>query len=157
MRYVYTALTSLVLFGSLLVWTGPALSAPAGSCSVTEAKRHVADAKRSLARAKQRLVEATRISEATALYSARYGSNVGRWVRAARRVGWHWADMPTLMLVIRTESGGDCHAYSGYYAGLLQFGPDWWEGKWNPYHGPTNLYHGRTAHDANGWAPWPWL
>jgi hypothetical protein len=61
------------------------------------------------------------------------------------------------MLVVNTESGGDPNAYSGYYAGLMQFGPDWWAGKWNPYHGPTNLSHGRRAHDANGWAPWPWF
>jgi len=60
------------------------------------------------------------------------------------------------MLVIDVESNGDPNAFSGYYAGLMQFGPDWWEGKWNPYHGPTNLSHGKRAHDANGWAPWPW-
>jgi hypothetical protein len=67
--------------------------------------------------------------------------------------------MGTLMLVVRTESGGDPNALSpsGYYAGLMQFGRPWWEGKWDPFHGPTNLAKGEQAHDANGWAPWPWL
>jgi len=156
-RYVYTALTSLVLFGSLLVWTGPALSAPAGSCTYAEAKGHVADARRSLARAEHRLAEARRVAAATALYSSRYGESVGRWVRAARRVGWSWSDIDTLMLVVYTESKGDPHAWSGYYAGLMQFGRPWWEGKWDPFHGPTSLAHGKRAHDANGWTPWPWL
>jgi hypothetical protein len=151
------AIAFVVLAGSLLVFSGPALSAPAGACTYSAAKGHVADAKRSLARAERRLAEARRVAAATALYSAFYGESVGRWVRAARRVGWRWADIPTLMLVIRTESGGDPNAFSGYYAGLMQFGPDWWAGKWNPYHGPTNLHHGKHAHDANGWAPWPWL
>ena len=157
MRYVRTTLTSLVLLGSLLVFTGPALSAPAGSCSYAAAKGHVADARRSVARAERRLAEARRIASATALYSARYGESVGRWVRAARRVGWSWADIDTLMLVVYTESKGDPHAWSGYYAGLMQFGRPWWEGKWNPFHGPTSLAHGKRAHDADGWTPWPWL
>jgi len=156
-RYVRTTLTSLVLASSLLVFAGPALSAPAGSCTYAAAKGHVADAQRSVARAERRLAEARRIAAATALYSSRYGESVGRWVRAARRVGWQWSDIPTLMLVVHTESGGDPNAFSGYYAGLLQFGPDWWSNRWNPYHGPTSLAHGQRAHDANGWTPWPWV
>ena len=157
MRYVRTTLTSLVLASSLLVFAGPAVSTPAGSCTYAAAKGHVADAKRSVARAERRLAEARKVAAATALYSSRYSESVGRWVRAARRVGWSWSDVPTLMLVIRTESGGDPNAFSGYYAGLLQFGPDWWSGRWDPYHGPTSLAHGKRAHDADGWTPWPWV
>ena len=96
------------------------------------------------------------MAAATALYSSRYGQSVGRWVRAARRVGWHWSEMGTLMLVVYTESKGDPYARNGIYAGLLQFGEPWWLGKWNPFDGPTNLHHGETAHNANGWTPWPW-
>ena len=157
MRYVRTTLTALVLASSLLVFAGPAVSAPAGSCTYAAAKGHVADAKAAVARAELRLAEARRVAAATALYSSRYGESVGRWVRAARRVGWSWSDIPTLMLVVRTESNGDPSAFSGYYAGLMQFGRPWWEGKWNPYHGPTSLAHGKRAHDANGWKAWPWL
>jgi hypothetical protein len=155
--YAKTAITTLVLLGSVLVFAGPALSVPAGSCSIRAAKRDVAHAQRVVHRAQRHLAETRKVAQATALYSTFYGESVGRWVRAARRVGWRWSDIPTLMLVIRTESGGDPNAFSGYYAGLMQFGPDWWAGKWNPYHGPTNLHHGKHAHDANGWAPWGWL
>jgi len=157
-RYVLrTTLTALVLASSLLVFAGPAVSAPAGSCTYAAAKGHVADAKAAVARAERRLAEARRVAAATALYSSRYGESVGRWVRAARRVGWQWSDLPTLMLVVRTESNGDPRAWSGFYAGLMQFGRPWWEGKWDPYLGPTNLLHGKRAHDANGWSAWPWL
>jgi hypothetical protein len=110
-----------------------------------------------VARAEVRLREARHVESATRLYSGQYGPGVGRWVRTARRVGWQWPEMGTLMLVIRTESGGNPNAWSGFYAGLMQFGRPWWEGKWDPFNGPTNLAHGERAHDANGWSAWPWL
>ena len=148
---------SVVLAISLFLVTSTALALPQGSAPLRVAKADVAHAKASVRRAEHRLAEARRVAAATALYSSRYGESVGRWVRAARRVGWQWSDIPTLMLVVHTESGGDPNAFSGYYAGLLQFGPDWWSNRWNPYHGPTSLAHGQRAHDANGWTPWPWV
>ena len=148
---------SVVLAISLFLVTSTALALPQGSAPLRVTKADVAHAEASVARAERRLAEARKVAAATALYSSRYGESVGRWVRAARRVGWAWADIPTLMLVVRTESNGDPSAFSGYYAGLMQFGRPWWEGKWNPYHGPTSLAHGKRAHDANGWKAWPWL
>jgi len=157
MNHAYAKIAIVLLFGALLfAHPDPALAA-SGAVSASEAHARVHAAARAVARAEARLREAKHVESATRLYSGVYGANVGRWVWTARRVGWRWSEIPTLMLVVRTESGGNPNAWSGYYAGLMQFGRPWWEGKWNPFHGPTNLAKGEQAHDANGWAPWPWL
>ena len=158
MRYAtLTIILALLLAGSVLAaGSAPALAVD-GAVSVSGAHVKVHAAALAVARAEARLREAKHVESATRLYSGIYGAAVGRWVWAARRVGWQWSDIPTLMLVVHTESGGDPNAFSGYYAGLLQFGPDWWSNRWNPYHGPTSLAHGKRAHDANGWTPWPWV
>ena len=158
MRHAAIAIILAVLLAGAGLAAGPrpALAA-SGAVSISEAHARVHAAARAVARAEARLREAKHVESATRLYSGVYGANVGRWVWTARRVGWRWSEIPTLMLVVRTESGGNPNAWSGYYAGLMQFGRPWWEGKWNPFHGPTNLAKGEQAHDANGWAPWPWL
>lgn len=151
------SLLLIVLAGSLL-WVSPA-SAVEGACPTWKAKEDVTAAKRSLARAEARLREARRVLAATQLYSDTYGAGTGRWVRASRRAGWEWSNLPILMLVVYTESHGNPSATnpSSGAAGLLQFLPAWWEGKWDPYHGPTNLRHGHKAWLDQGWNPWPWL
>jgi len=157
MNHAYAKIAIVLLFGALLfAHPDPAL-ATNGAVSVSGAHAKVHAAALAVARAEARLREAKHVESATRLYSGQYGASVGRWVWTARRVGWSWAELPTLMLVIRTESGGNPNAWSGYYAGLLQFGEPWWLGKWNPFDGPTNLHKGEHAHNASGWAPWPWL
>ena len=64
--------------------------------------------------------------------------------------------MPTLMLVVHRESGGDPAAENptSTASGLLQFLADWWAGRWNQFDAAVNLAHGFRAWLEVGWAPW---
>lgn len=64
--------------------------------------------------------------------------------------------MATLMYVVNRESRGDPAATnsSSGAAGLLQFLPAWWTGKWDPYVPAVNLRHGARAVQEVGWQPW---
>jgi len=146
----YVLCIAVVAMIALMLASAPAPALSRGPCSVTQARQ--ADA-----RAAARAREAHRVYLATVKYTEMYGANVGRWVRPARLAGWPWSQIPTLMLVVKTESGGNPSAWTGYYAGLMQFGKPWWENKWNPFIGYVNLSHGHKAWMNNGWAPWPWL
>jgi len=162
-RYVHTALTSLVLLGSLLMFAGPAVSVPTGSCSVATAKRDVAHAKRDLVRAERRLVEARHVLSATRAAGLKYGNGVGRWVRLARQVGWPWATIPDLTKCISGESGGDPTNSNGVCRSLLQIhechasafkavtGLPYFNGVYVPR---ANLKFGLHLWRAEGWGPW---
>ena len=150
----------IVLVLAALTLTTIATTVPAGAttyesaCPPTEAHARVDKAVRALHRAEARLAEARRVLTATRTYSGQYGESVGRWVWLSRRVGWPWAQMPTLMMVVDRESGGDPAAWSGYYAGLLQFGEPWYLNKWDPFSPQQNLLHGRQAWQKVQWQPW---
>lgn len=111
-----------------------------------------AAAKREAARARKE----RRICKATALYSARYGSSVGRWTRLARRVGWTWAEMPTLMRIIHGESRGYPGATNGQYRGLMQHSSYWYAGYWSfdPYSPRQSLRYGMKLKRLCGWNQW---
>lgn len=127
-----------------LLWSSIALAAPAGTCSVTQAKQDLRLAERSLERAKQRVAEAKYVLDATRTFSSQYGASVGRWVRAARRADYTRGEMPILMRVTDRESGGDptIPNQAGSAAlGLLQIMPEWADGSkgwyWQPYGHPA--------------------
>src|SRR5665647_1617166 len=149
---------SLLLGGSLLAAGAPAAAQATepGACSVTQAHRAVHAAHRAYVRAASRYREAQRVLGATRAASDRYGHSVGRWVRLARCVGWPWGQIPTLMLVIDRESGGDPAAKNpaSTASGLLQFLSDWWSDRWNPFNPRVNLSHGYRAWREVGWRPW---
>ena len=138
-------------------WSGANASAPAGSCSVTQAKRDVAAAKRAVARAEARLREARHVLSSTRQYVSEYGSGVGRWTRLARRVGWPWPQFPTLMYVINRESGGNPAVYNyqgSGCAGLLQLAPVHYQGRFDPTRPRANLSYGLKLWRGSGWQPW---
>lgn len=127
----------------------PAVAADTtGACSVREAKRI-------MVRERAQYREALRVYEATRRYSGLYGSSVGRWTRLARRTGWGWPTLPTLMPVMYRESRGDPTASNGgVYLGLLQI--------WRA-HVPDperltvpsyNLRVGLRLYRESGWGPW---
>ena len=153
-----TIAASLLLGGCLLAAGTPATAQATvpGACSVTKAHRAAHAAHRAYVRAASRYREAQRVLRATRAASDRYGSNTGRWVRLARCVGWPWRQMPTLMLVIHRESGGNPRAKNpaSTASGLLQFLSSWWYGKWNPFNPRVNLRHGYRAWREGGWQPW---
>lgn len=158
MHYAKTILIVLGCSGLLFAAAAPApaAAAPAGACSVTEAHARVHHAARDLARAEARLREARHVLSATRYYSGVYGNGTGRWIRLSRRVGWPWGQMPTLMMVVSRESGGDPAAKNplSTASGLLQFLSPWFLGKWDPFDPRQNLGHGYRAWRQVGWSPW---
>lgn len=156
MRHILTVLL-VAAAGALplLVCDLSAATAP-GACNVKQARKDVTQAKRQVAKAKQRLTEAKRVLAETQRNKARYGIKTARWVRLARRKGFAWRQMPTVMCVIHAESRGDpaaCNSSTGA-VGLWQFMPEWWRGKWDPYHPPTAMAKARKAVSDQGWGPW---
>ena len=111
-----------------------------------------AAAKREAARER----EARRVRKATARYSELYGSSVGRWVRLARKVGWSWAEMPTLMRIVYGESRGYPGATNGQYRGLMQHGSYWYASYWHfdPYAPRQSLKYGLKLKRLCGWHSW---
>lgn len=148
----------LILGGLCLLALFPASgeAADAGACSVRQAQRDVAQAKRAYVRATVRLREARHVLSATREHVRLYGQGVGRWTRLSRRVGWPWPQFPTLMYVINRESRGLPAAQSptSGAAGLLQFMPFHWQGKWDPYDPRVNLRNGLLLWRGSGWSPW---
>ena len=127
------------------------------------AHRHVKVAERELAQAKLRLRDARHVESQTRLYSARYGSVVGRWVWLADDVGWPDSQWPTLFLVIDRESGGYpgiMNSQGSGAAGLLQLMAGWYAGDYydfppfNPLDPRKNLYYGYLGWKVSGWTPW---
>ena len=151
---------AILLTTTLLLLTGTgAAAAPclgADACPAWRAERDVKEAKRALVRAEKRLAEAKRVLSATRSYSGAYGTSVGRWTRLSRRVGWPWAQFPTLMLVIDRESGGHADAKNpaSSASGLLQLMSIHWAGKFDPMDPQKNLAYGLKLWRGSGWTPW---
>ena len=141
---------------ALAVLLFPSSSLAADACPTWRAERDVRDAKRAVNRAERRLAEAKRVLAATKTYSGTYGSSVGRWTRLSRRTGWAWTCLPTLMLIIDRESGGDPNADNpvSSASGLLQLMSIHWAGKFDPYDPQRNLAYGLKLWRGSGWAPW---
>lgn len=145
-------LVALVIVAVLIVVAGDELASATtygSACSVSEAHARVH-------RAEARLAEARRVLSATRGYNALYGAGVARWVWLSRQVGWPWAQVPTLMMVVSRESGGNPAAKNpcSTASGLLQFLQDWWYGKWDPFNPRSNLRAGYRAWTKVGWQPW---
>lgn len=117
-------------------------------------------------RAEQRRIErekaarkAAREAAARAAQStASYGSGVERWRGLALEVGWSEAELPTLLRIIRAESGGNPRAFnaSSRCSGLLQLHPCWWDGRWSfdPFDPRLNLAYGLKVKRLSGWSAW---
>src|SRR5665647_200647 len=149
---------SLLLGGCLLAAGAPAAAQATepGACSVTKAHRAVHAAHRVYVRAASRYREAKRVLSATRAAASLYGSGVARWVRLARGTGWPWSQIPTLMLVIDRESGGNPNAKNptSTASGLLQLMSIHWAGKFNPFAPRLNLSYGCKLWRGSGWQPW---
>lgn len=134
----------LVLIGSVfyLGCARPAAARIEGACSAGEARAAESDAHRAYVRAAKRYREARHVHAATVAYSLMYGTAVGRWLRLARRSGYSWGEMGTLMRVVDRESGGypavPNSAGSGAL-GLLQVMPEWADGSKQWYWGRWGL------------------
>jgi hypothetical protein len=155
-RATLTIILALLLTGVVFA-AGPVPAMAAdGACSVRQAHAATHSAERALARAKARLREARHVESSTRTYGLRYGNGVGRWTRLARRTGWQWAQLPTLMFVISRESGGDPCAKnpSSTASGLLQLLAFHWSGKFNPFIPSLNLKCGLRLYKESGWLPW---
>jgi hypothetical protein len=153
-RTTICALMVIVLLAAVVILAGEAW-AVAGACPEWMAERDVREARTALRKAERRLAETQRVLTATRTYSARYGASVSRWVRLSRRVGWGWAQLPTLMYVVDRESGGSITAtnpYSGT-AGLLQIHPCHGLGD-AAYDPRANLAYGLKLFRGAGWSPW---
>jgi len=137
---------------------GSSFYGPHGETSVKQARAAVVRAERAAARAAKRLREARAVLRETRAANALYGARVGRWLRLARRTGWAWVDMPTLMRIIAAESIGDREALNCYSrcAGLLQLHPCWYAGRWHfdPYNARLNLRYGLRVRRLCGWRAW---
>jgi hypothetical protein len=103
--------------------------------------------------------EAARAAAARAAQStASYGGGVERWRGLALEVGWSEAELPTLLRIIRAESGGNPRAFnaSSRCSGLLQLHPCWWDGRWSfdPFDPRLNLAYGLKVKRLSGWSAW---
>ena len=154
---VITALVlAFLVVATLIAWGANAAGAsPPGACPEWQAERDVAAARTAVRKAEARLAEAKRVLTATRTYEAAYGPSVARWVRLARRVGWGWPQVPTLMAVTYRESRGDPSASNGgVYRGLLQV---WREHVADPdrlYEPAYNLRTGLRLWRGASWEPW---
>jgi len=136
--------------------SGEPARAAQGACPVWQAERDVQAAKRAVARAEARLREARRVLAATERATALYGARTGRWARLARRVGWRWDELPTLLRVVYGESRGRHRATNGQYRGLMQHGAYWYSVYWSfdPYKPRASLLYGRKLKRLCGWEQW---
>jgi soluble lytic murein transglycosylase-like protein len=178
MTTTHRIIKTLLLIGTLacLAWlmATPPADATDGACGIPQAKRAALKAHKALVKAKAADKEARHVLSATRYYSnhnyddfcGRHiedPAKVGRWVSLARKAGWPWSAMDTLMHVIARESSG----YPGVpnsegsgAAGLLQLMPGWYNGSYydfpdfNPYDAYLNLYYGRKGWEESGWTPW---
>lgn len=151
------AATLALILGGLLCVAGVGagdVAAYSTSCGVKKAQQDVTAAKRAVAKANARLREARYVLSATKAATASYGTNVGRWVRLARRSGWSRGCISHLMYVIHRESRGSPKALnpSSGCAGLLQLHPC--HGVKNPFDPGVNLRAGHRLYRAAGWSPW---
>lgn len=155
-RHDCIRITILIILCGTYLWSVNPADAATGACSVTQAKRDVAAAKRALGRAEARLREARRVLAQTERATALYGAPVGRWVRLARRSGWRWDELPTLMRVVYGESRGRHRATNGQYRGLMQHGAYWYSVYWSfdPYKPRASLLYGRKLKRLCGWEQW---
>lgn len=137
-----------------LVWLAgspnPGLAGAQGTCTLAEAKRDVQ-------RAERALEEARYVARQTATQTESYGATVGRWVRLARRTGWHKADIGALCYIINRESRGQAGAQNPSGAsGLLQLMAIWYDGRWHfdPLKARLNLLYGHKVQHLQGWSAW---
>lgn len=160
-RATTALLLSAIALAAVMAWAAPceAYSPRRGVYyrEALEAQAKARAAARAAARreaARER--EARRVRKATARYSALYGSAVGRWTRLARRVGWSWREMPTLMRIVYGESRGYPSATNGQYRGLLQHGSYWYACYWSfdPYVPRQSLRYGLKLKRLCGWDSW---
>jgi|SRR5665647_179641 len=150
-------LAGLLLGAATLAGAGTAGAATGtGPCSAKQAHRAAHAAHRAYVRAASRYREAKRVLSATRTYGRSYGASTARWVRLARKCGWPWGQIPTLMCVVNRESRGNPRAVNpaSGAAGLLQEMPFHWSGKFNPLNPRLNLSYGRKLWRGAGWAPW---
>ena len=149
------ALAALSTLTVVVVAIGDVVAADAstkGACSVKQAKREVA-------KAKARLREAKFVYRATKEATEQHGQAVGRWVKLARKVGWPKDCIPTLMLVIKHESGGDPTALNDYSGagGLTQLLPPpkgWSDPETNLRIAYEHKYLPALKACGDGWLPW---
>ena len=138
----------VLVAGGLLLLVTPALARVEGATSIRQAHRTTRHAYKTYR-------EALRVEQGTRLYTGRYGANVGRWTRLARRVGWPWGCLPNLMYIIDRESGGSPTARNPSSAsGLLQLMSIHWAGKFDPFNPRKNLAYGLKLYRSSGWQPW---
>ena len=123
-------------------------------------------------RVAQRIVEPASDAERTALES-HVAFLHGYCCRALRRIRyphvtsafswrpcvryyWPASQVEKCLRTIRRESGGNPRAVnpSSGAAGLLQFLPSWWRGKWDAFVGWVNIKMGAALYRSSGWAPW---
>lgn len=123
---------------AVVVCIGWAMALPASgnvACSARQAKRDVV-------KARLHYIETKRVYRATVTYSELYSPGVGRWVRLARKAGYTWSEMPTLMRVIDRESEGNAgvpNIEGSGALGLLQVMPEWSNGSKVDYWKQWNL------------------
>lgn len=164
MSSVRTCVTALVLaaiaLAALGVWADP--------CSSHSARRGVyyrealeAQAKaRAAARAEARR-EAAREREARErkalirTYTAKYGSQVGRWAPLVRR-SFGRGPLPFAMFIVYRESRGIRCARNPYSdcRGLFQLHPCHWRGRFDPYNAERNVKYAAKLWRGAGWRPW---
>lgn len=136
---------------------GRCLKAEARDRAHAELRRWRAEQRR-IAREKAALKAAQERARAQAApAAASYGGGVERWRGLALEVGWSAAELPTLLRIMRAESGGNPRAYnaSSGCAGLLQLAPCWYH-KWSfdPFDPRLNLAYGLRVKQACGWGAW---
>ena len=111
-------------------------------------------------RAERRAREAAEraAAEAAQAHAVHYGSGAEQWRGLALEVGWSEAELPTLLRIIRAESGGNPRAFnaSSRCSGLLQLHPCWWDGRWSfdPFDPRLNLAYGLKVKRLSGWSAW---
>ncbi len=176
MDVVYLALTVFLTlnpapmtFDPAPVQVGPTQAYRATRAVKADA-RDRADRERRRWRAERRRIEREKAARKAAREAAReaaaraaqstavYGGGVERWRGLALEVGWSEAELPTLLRIIRAESGGNPRAFnaSSRCSGLLQLHPCWWDGRWSfdPFDPRLNLAYGLKVKRLSGWSAW---
>ena len=85
------------------------------------------------------------------------GHGVARWAPLLRYCGLPEREMARALRTMRRESRGDPWARNrgSGAAGLYQFMPPWWRGRWNPYDPLQNAHHFvRVIERPGGWRHW---
>lgn len=168
------ALFAVAVAAAALLFIVGAASAQSQSCSPKQALRELRVAHRAVLRAERREKEARHVYKATVIYSVHNyddfamrhiedPAKVGRWVRLARKAGWEWGNIDTLMHVVARESSGSASVENGEGSGatgLLQLMPGWYAGDYydfpdfDPHDPYLNLYYGHKGWLVSGWSPW---